>query len=49
MYRHLKSASTDRGWVPQVQRALDNQRRIQALLFEWEQETVKALFDPEED
>lgn len=33
----------------QVQRALDNQRRIQALLVEWEQETVKELFAPEDD
>lgn len=29
---------------PQVQRALDNRRRIQALLAEWELETVKELF-----
>lgn len=35
--------------VPQVQRALENRRRIQTLLAEWEQETVKALFEPDDD
>lgn len=35
--------------VAHVQRALNNQRRIQALLRQWEQETVEALFEPEQD
>ena len=35
--------------VADVQRALDNHRRIQALLAEWEQQTVKALFEPDSD
>lgn len=35
--------------APLVQRALENQRRIQALLIAWEQETVKELFEPEDD
>lgn len=34
--------------VSEVQRAIENQRRIQALLAEWEHETVKALFEPED-
>lgn len=33
--------------APQVQQALHNHRRIQALLAEWEQETVKELLEPE--
>lgn len=33
--------------APRVQQALDNRRRIQALLAEWEQETVKELLEPE--
>jgi hypothetical protein len=29
------------------QQALENQRQIQALLVQWEQETVKELLEPE--
>jgi hypothetical protein len=32
--------------APKVQQALDNHRWIQALLDEWEQETVKELLEP---
>ena len=32
--------------APKVQQALDNHRRILALLGEWEQETVKELLEP---
>jgi len=35
--------------APRVQRALDNHRRIQTLLAEWELETVKELFEPNAD
>ncbi len=35
--------------APQVKQALDNHRRIQALLAEWEWETVKELFEPNAD
>lgn len=38
-----------RSLVPQVQRALENHRRIRTLLAQWEQETVKELFEPELD
>ena len=34
--------------VPVVERALANQRRIQALLTEWEQETLKELFESDD-
>jgi hypothetical protein len=35
--------------APREQRALDNHRRIQTLLAEWELETVKELFEPNAD
>lgn len=38
---------TPRALVPRVQRALENRRRIQTLLEQWEEETVKALFETE--
>ena len=33
--------------APRIQQALDNHRKIKALLTEWEQKTVKELLDPE--
>lgn len=33
--------------APRVRQALDNYRRIQVLLAEWEEESVKELLDPE--
>lgn len=35
--------------APRVRRALDNHRRIQTRLAEWELETVKELFEPNAD
>jgi len=51
--RRLDGRLTHRAVTPalvaDVQRALDNHRRIQALLAQWEQETVKELFEPDPD
>jgi hypothetical protein len=33
--------------APQVRQAIDNYRKIQGLLAEWERETVKELLEPE--